>query len=120
MDRETARKFREEFNEWKRQLEEKFGVVIEIGSITYDFDSLKCQLTAKEGGSKEEVQENDFNKYCRQFGLAPEDLHRRFRYRNEMYEIIGIRPNKRKYPILCQKISDGSTILFTTDVKLYF
>ena len=117
---ETVRAFRNDFKEAVKQLEEKYHIVIDLGRITYDESSFRGQLTAKDGGSKDEVLANDFNKHCRMFGLGPEDLNRRFNYKGEMYEIIGIKPSKRKYPILCRKIADDSTILFTTDVKKFF
>lgn len=42
-----------------------------------------------------------------QFGLAPSDYGKTFRTSGELHRIVGINPNRPKYPISTERVSDG-------------
>ena len=42
-----------------------------------------------------------------QFGLAPSDYGRTFKTNGDLHWIVGINPNRPKYPISTERVSDG-------------
>lgn len=116
VDRQLLADFRKDFEETMKSLEQKYGLVISLGSIRYSPDSFEAKLECKEGESREDVNEQEFKKYCATYGLSPEDFDRRFAYQGDDYIVIGIRPSKRKYPICCQRVSSSVTYGFTADL----
>lgn len=54
------------------------------------------------------------------FGLEPSDYGRTFKARGEMFTIVAINPNRPKYPISVERVSDGRGFKFPADdVVLY-
>ena len=54
------------------------------------------------------------------FGLEPSDYGRTFKARGEMFRIVAINPNRPKYPISVERVSDGRGFKFPAeDVVLY-
>ena len=49
------------------------------------------------------------------FGLAPSDYGRTFRTRDELFRIVAINPNRPKYPISAERVSDGRGFKFPAD-----
>ena len=41
------------------------------------------------------------------FGLEPSDYSRTFRSRGDIYRVVAINPNRPKYPISTERVSDG-------------
>jgi len=41
------------------------------------------------------------------FGLEPSDYGRTFKSRGDLYRIVAINPNRPKYPISTERVSDG-------------
>lgn len=115
IDRQTVENFHEDFNKAMEALEQKYGLVIELGRITYTATSFTAKLEAKEGDSKDEVNEQDFKKYCHMYGLSYDDYDRRFTFQGHEYIIVGIRPSKRRYPICCTRVDNGTTYGFTAE-----
>jgi hypothetical protein len=115
IDRQTLENFRQDFNEAMKDLEQKYGFVIELGRITYTPTSFTGKLEVHEGESKDDVNEQEFKKYCYMFGLDEQDYDRRFTFQGKDYIVTGIRPSKRKYPICCQEVQSGTTCGFTSE-----
>lgn len=99
--------FRKDFQEALKGLEEKYGVIIQSQKITYESDRFHFKVEVKNGTSKEDVNQIDFNKYCKLYGLQPEDYLRTFAVQGEQYQIVGINPAKRKKTIIIKKLSNG-------------
>lgn len=113
IDKQTLQNFREDFEHAMESLEQKYGMVIELGSIHYTATSFTAKLEAKEGESKDDINEQDFKRYCKMYGLEETDYDRRFAFQGKHYIITGIRPSKRKYPICCLCVEDNVTYGFT-------
>ena len=113
IDKETLRNFRNDFAEAVKDLEQQYGIVITLGRITFDATSFSGKLEAKEGESKDQVNEDIFNKECKKYGLDPEDYDRRFTYQGKEYTITGIYSRSNKYPICCLCLTDNKTYRFT-------
>lgn len=115
IDKQTLENFRNDFKKAMETLEQQYGFVIELGRITYTATSFTGKLEVHEGESKDDVNEQEFKKYCRMFGLEESDYDRRFTFQGKDYIVVGIRPSKRKYPICCQEVNSGTTYGFTAE-----
>lgn len=115
IDKQTLDNFRNDFKKAMETLEQQYGFVIELGRITYTPTSFTGKLEVHEGESKDDVNEQEFKKYCRMFGLDADDYDRRFTFQGKDYIVVGIRPSKRKYPICCQEVNSGTTYGFTAE-----
>jgi len=54
------------------------------------------------------------------FGLEPSDYGRTFRTRDELFRIVAINPNRPKYPISAERVSDGLGFKFPADNVLLY
>lgn len=115
INKQTLENFRQDFKKSMEALEKRYGFVIELGRITYTATSFTGKLEVHEGESKDDVNEQEFKKYCHMYGLDESDYDRRFTYQGRDYIVVGIRPSKRKYPIACQEVSSGTTYGFTAE-----
>lgn len=115
IDKQTLENFRNDFKKAMETLEQQYGFIIELGRITYTPTSFTGKLEVHEGESKDDVNEQEFKKYCRMFGLDESDYDRRFTFQGKDYIVVGIRPSKRKYPICCQEVNSGTTYGFTAE-----
>lgn len=115
IDKQVLQNFRDDFKKAMEDLEAKYGFVIELGSIRYTATSFTGKLEVNEGESKDDVNEQEFYKYCSMYGLEKSDYDRRFHFQGNDYVVTGIRPSKRKYPICCQQVQNGQTYGFTAE-----
>ena len=88
-----------------------FGVHITHGGGSYLATNFRITLQAATKGENGEIISReviDFKELCGLYGLKPEDLGKTFSsYTGEVYKIIGLKSNSRKFPILVEKISNG-------------
>lgn len=115
INKQTLENFRQDFKKSMEALEKRYGFVIELGRITYTATSFTSKLEVHEGESKDDVNEQEFKKYCHMYGLSADDYDRRFTFQGNDYIVVGIRPSKRKYPIACQQVQNGTTYGFTAE-----
>ena len=116
INKQMIQDFRKDFTEAVKDLEKKYGVVIELGNIQYAADNFEAKLQVTEGEDQYDVNRKAFIRNCGAYGLNQEDFDRRFTYKNKEYVIIGINPNKRKYPIACKCLTDNITYNFPIDL----
>lgn len=54
------------------------------------------------------------------FGLEPSDYGRTFRSKDELFRIVAINPNRPKYPVSAERVSDGRGFKFPAEnVAMY-
>ena len=61
INKENLIKFRKEFTEAMLPLQEKYGVVISLGSINYEEERFSAKITVINGVDKDEVARNSFD-----------------------------------------------------------
>lgn len=111
INQNTLKQFREDYEQAVKSLEEKYGVVIQAKNITYSDNSFHFKTEVTNGESKAEIRKQDFEKYCSLYGLKPSDYLRSFEKEdNKAYAIIGINPNKRKYPIMIRDLGAANQV----------
>jgi hypothetical protein len=53
------------------------------------------------------LEKEMFKVFAPQFGLDPSDYGRTFKLRGDLHRIVAINPNRPKYPISTERVSDG-------------
>ena len=88
-----------------------FGVHITRKGGSYNPDNYRITFEAATIGETGEIHSReaiDFKELCGLYGLKPEDLGKTFSsYTGEVYKIIGLKSNSRKFPVLVKKLSNG-------------
>lgn len=107
----------------------KHGVAINTAGGRFDPASgtanlkvlVACPATgSNEGASASHVQAaNDFANYASMFGLNKETLGRTFSYKDHVTKVIGLMPNRHKYPILCEQAGRKPFLLTVETLKAY-
>ena len=103
----TLKQFRQDFQDAVKSLEEKYGIVIQAKSITYSSNEFHFKVEVVNGESKEDedARRDTFNQYCSSYGLTRDDFMRIFDTGVAKYQIVGINPNRRKYPIIIKNVA---------------
>ena len=60
-DKRRVEEFRTDAIEALKELEVKYGVVLKLGTLTYDKTSVRGKMTALKGKREKEFDRNDFN-----------------------------------------------------------
>lgn len=105
--------FRKDVKEALTDIEKKYGVEINCGSISYSAMDFNMKLQASYG-SQEEAKRKEFEILCLAYGLEKEDFKKEFVLGKDSYVIEGIERKRRKYPILVTK-NGGEQVLLTID-----
>lgn len=115
-DKIALKKLRERIDAALAPIATEFGLTkLQTGRIGYDIGGMGAKITveAKCLGSDGQTQEEaDYATYCDMYRLKPEWLHQKMLHHGGMVEIIGLRPNRRRFPVLVQH-NDGKKILLT-------
>lgn len=120
--KENMKHVRSELQELLDNFAAEKGLRIDLGRITYtesDFKSSIRVIIPTDGA--ESPMALDFKNKCYKYGFLPEDLGKRFRTgsKDTQYEIVGLKPRNRKYPIIARKVSTGEQYKFApTTVRL--
>ncbi len=94
------------------------GITLTVGRGTYggETGTLKIELaTLGENGEVESPAAKDFKAHAEFFGLKATDFGRRFVSNGSEFEIAGLKPRNRKYPIIATKVSDGRSYKFSEE-----
>ena len=87
INKQTIEQFRKDFADQVKALENKYGVDIDIGAITFGPNSFHGSLTVRNYG----LDIDEWNWHCARYGFKPEDLGRMFWYKRNQYKITGIK-----------------------------
>ena len=82
---------------------EKYGIVLNLGSIKFDDFSFSGKIEARIFRDAKEVEKEDrkeFEELCSIAGLKPSDYNRAFTSNGKVYRVCGISPRARKYPVV--------------------
>lgn len=108
---QTIDDFRADFNAAIAPLQEKYGVTITLGHITYYEEYFSSRLKVVNGTDPETTAMNNFDGDVWKFehlGLRPGMYKRIFKgVDNELYFIRGFNLRAHKYPINISRVSDG-------------
>jgi len=108
---QTIDEFRADFNAAIAPLQEKYGVTITLGHITYYKEYFSSRLKVVNGTDAETTAIHNFDADVWKFkhlGLRPGMYKRIFKGTDgELYFIRGFNLRAPKYPIIISRVSDG-------------
>lgn len=120
-DRSSCRLLREEIDAALIPVADKFGISFKGGPIRFSSDNMTIKIEAATKDSDGQVnskEKTNFDLYGKSYGFEPEDFGAAFKLRGESYEIIGLTPRSRKFPVLGKR-TDGKVFKFnSTDVLM--
>ena len=97
----------------------RHGITIRAGGARFSERTadLKPELAVIGGDGKSVRREaEEFAKYHVMFGLEATDLGRAVALDREEHRLVGLAPNRPKYPIVMERMRDGKLVLCTEDV----
>lgn len=100
VDNELVDRFRRRATKALQKIGEELGIdSIALGTITYGKDDFHCTLRARvlptnESGDKISKEEADWNKFCRGYGLAPNDRNKIVNLSGWIPEIVKNLPTR--------------------------
>lgn len=109
------------FDQFRFDLQEAFAAVgkrhdisIKHGKITYSDTSFsfKVECVKTDVG---DVKKSEFEKFCKLYGLEPEDYGRQFILEGKTYRLDGLNLNAQKYRCRCTELSSGDSYKMTLD-----
>jgi len=99
---------------------ENHGLTVEGGELA-DIDlrnsfEIKFRVgIPQENGEIYSADKAMFEVLAPHFGLEPSDHGRTFRSNDELFRIVAINPNRPKYPVSAERISDGKGFKFPAE-----
>ena len=119
IDRNLLTLIRKEIDQTLLAVAEKHGVAIEAGRCTFTAThaTMKLEISARSGVSGEVItkEAEDFKRYAASFGLKEKDLNRKIQYGGAQYQIVGLKPRCRKFPVLARR-GDGKLFKLAVSV----
>jgi len=105
--KELLRVFRTDLDKALKELEDKHGVQISVGAMTYSDTQFTFSSKAIIGGSPEEVEKAEFKKHCGKYGFKPENYGTVMLIGGKQCEFIGFKTRATKMPCLVRDIENG-------------
>ena len=108
-----------------RAVAETHGLTVEGGDLSdidlrHSFEISFRVGIPQEDGAIYSPDKAMFEVLAPHFGLEPSDYGRTFRSKDELFSIVAINPNRPKYPISAERVSDGRGFKFSADnVAMY-
>ncbi len=114
--KQNLRELRDGLDAALKQLGEKFGVSLKLGTGRFSPTNCTFKLEAAviaEDGQVVTKESQDFTRLAKVYGLSPEDLGRTFKTGGKSFTIVGLNSKRPKYPINA-KSADGKTYKFSS------
>ena len=97
----------------------RHGITIRSGTARFREGTAELKLElAVIGGDGRSVRREaeEFAKYHAMYGLEADDLGQVVILDREEHRLVGLAPNRPKYPIVMERVRDGKLVLCTEDV----
>jgi len=93
---------------------EHHGLKLKTAGIRFEGDGAACKITLDvQNRDAKPKEERDFEKYLHFFeheGLKAEHLHQSFTFNGNTVELIGLRPNAGRFPLIVRNNTTGKRI----------
>ena len=113
-DRQTAKALSAEIETALAAIAAKHGLTIAAAGGTIGTVSLKLKFECKvnDPAASAKQERDTFNVYAAMFGLRPEHFGATFQYKRQVFRLIGILPNRPKFPLRAMNVETGKELLF--------
>lgn len=97
-----------------RELKEELGLDFDVRVQTYGERIAKVAITAKVGDidEKDTPEGATYLYMADTWGMKREWLGRIFMHRGTRYRLLGAKTSRPKYPLVCERLSDGTSFKF--------
>ena len=89
-----------------KQVEQQFGISINVGGGSLSDHEFTTKLTVRTGDGSDAARKQ-FELYAFRFGLNDSDFGKTFTAQGEQYQVTGIKPRSRKYPVIAKNVRTG-------------
>ena len=114
--KEVLNAFRQDFKASMKELENKYGFVIELNRITYNEREFTGKMSARlDSVGRFDKYERTFNELHSYYGLQKDWLHREFNAGGRRIKLVGLDTKKRTYPCICADVASPSTYKLSVD-----
>lgn len=119
--RQNLNTLRSEIEKALEGVAKKNGIMLSIGSISFNDAEFHTKLTAMvsrvEGQSMKEVKyKADLEKNGFLFGVSGKDYGKTFFSNGDTFKLIGLAPSRPKYPVIGESVKTGKKFKFTESV----
>lgn len=111
-DKDNVRTLRQDIETALREVAKQHGVTFNVGRITYDAQTFGARLKCVNADNLIDVEKLEWDKNCYKYNFNKADRGKQFDSKGQRYIILGVRPTRRKYPILCRNMQTGKETLF--------
>lgn len=108
MTKDALEKFRKDFAVTVKNLEQRYGVSIKLGGITYEESSFTASLKVE----SPETGKVNWSNYCRYYSFSQDDFGKTFKDGKHTFKIVGININAKKFPIQVVR-EDGQSMSYS-------
>ena len=115
MDRAKIEKIRTVVERALKSAEAELDITLKLGRCTFDpkgFAKFSLEASEQVNGEAYTAEVADFRRACARYGLLESDLGREFELNGGSFKIVGLKIKNRKYPIVGERVSDGSRFKF--------
>jgi hypothetical protein len=100
---EFLKNFREDFKDAVKELEEKHGIVIHLGNISYNNSQFTSKLEVRlDSVSPNQKYIDTFKLLYKMYGLDEDMLGKTFNACGKTLKFVGLDSKKRNYPCICE------------------
>jgi hypothetical protein len=100
---EFLKNFREDFKDAVKELEEKHGIVIHLGNISYKNSQFTSKLEVRlDSVSPNQKYIDTFKLLYKMYGLDEDMLGKTFNACGKTLKFVGLDSKKRNYPCICE------------------
>ena len=102
-DIQFLKNFRTEFKDAVKELEEKHGIVINLGNISYSSSDFTGKLEVRlDSVNPNQKYINTFKIWHKLYGLEEDMLNKSFRTNGKTLKFVGLDSKRTKYPCICE------------------
>ena len=116
MNRATAKRVGQKIEAALQSIGEELGMQIRARGGSFGATACAIKLEVSEladDGVAKTPERAAFIQQAHHYGLSPEDLDAEFTGQDgAVYRIVGLSPRKRRYPIVAERLSDGTLYKF--------
>lgn len=90
----------------------KHGLTFNLKGIRYGHDNFRVSLECNVGTDTSIIEQKAWEKSCWKFNLNEDMFGKTFIFGGKSYQICGIKPKSRKYPVLARRNLDDKVFKF--------
>lgn len=100
INKDTLKQFRRDFNNVVQELENDYGIKIELNKISYSENSFTGNIEVVNKIAGKSADQVKFEECCYRYHLKPTDYGSKFTYNHKDFILVGINTKAREYPII--------------------